>query len=81
MRRENPIQIKSKAPYDLGHDTEITFLKKIKKQPNLTMVKMPKSTTLIIRPRYSYEKQIKTCYEAQFLTDPMLSNEIEKTFY
>ena len=42
---------------------------------------MPKSTTLIIRPKYSYEKQIKTCYEAQFLTDLMLSNEIEKKFY
>ena len=56
MRRENPIQIKSKAPYDLGHDTKITFLKKTKKKPNLTMVKMPKSTTLIIRSRYSYEK-------------------------
>jgi hypothetical protein len=31
MRWENPIQKKSKAPCDFGHDTEMISLKKIKK--------------------------------------------------
>jgi len=39
---------------------------------------MPKSMTLILRPRYSHKKQIKTDYEAQFPTNPMLNDKIEK---
>jgi hypothetical protein len=34
--------------------------------------------TLIVRPRYSYKKQIKINYEIQFPTDPMLNDKIEK---
>ena len=34
--------------------------------------------TLILRPRYSHKKQIKIDYEAQFPTDPMLNDKIEK---
>ena len=39
-------------------------------------VKMSKLA--IVRPRYPYRKQIKINYKAQFLTDPILNNEIEK---
>jgi hypothetical protein len=39
---------------------------------------MLKPTTLIVRPRYSYRKQIKKDDEAQFLTDLMLNDKIEK---
>jgi hypothetical protein len=39
---------------------------------------MSKPATLIVRPRYSYRKQIKKDYEAQFLTDLMLNDKIEK---
>ena len=39
---------------------------------------MPKSATLIMRPRYPNIKQIKTNYQDQFLIDPMLNNEIRK---
>jgi len=39
---------------------------------------MPKFMTLILRPRYSHKKQIKTDYEAQFPTDPMLNDKIER---
>ena len=41
-------------------------------------VKMSKSTTLIMRPRYSHIKQIKTDYKTQFPTDSMLNNKIKK---
>jgi len=34
--------------------------------------------TLILRPKYSYKKQIKIDYEAQFLTDLMLNDKIKK---
>jgi len=37
---------------------------------------MSKPVTLIIRLRYSLEKQIKINYEAQFPTDPMLNDKI-----
>jgi len=39
---------------------------------------MPKFMTLILRPRYSHKKQIKTDYEAQFPTNPMLNDKIER---
>jgi len=39
---------------------------------------MLKSATSIMRPIYSHRKQIKTYYETQFLTDPILNNEIRK---
>jgi hypothetical protein len=42
------------------------------------MVKMPKLVTLIVIPRYTHKKQIKTNHEAQFSTDPMLNNKIKK---
>ena len=42
------------------------------------MIKMLKSVTSIMRPIYSHRKQIKTYYETQFLTDPILNNEIRK---
>jgi hypothetical protein len=42
------------------------------------MIKMLKSATSIMRPIYSHRKQIKTYYETQFLTDPILNNEIRK---
>ena len=41
-------------------------------------VKIPKLVILIVRLRYSYRKQIKINYEVQFLTDPILNDEIEK---
>jgi len=37
---------------------------------------MPKSAILIMRPRHTYRNQIKTDYEAQFSTNPVLNNEI-----
>jgi len=40
---------------------------------------MPKLIILIVRPRYSYKKQIKIDYETQFSTDSMLNNKIEKS--
>jgi len=39
---------------------------------------MLKPVTLIVRQKYSYKKQIKTDYETQFPTDPMLNDKIEK---
>jgi hypothetical protein len=39
---------------------------------------MPKPVTLILRPRYFHKKQIKIDYEAQFPTDRMLNDKIEK---
>jgi hypothetical protein len=39
---------------------------------------MSKPATLIVRSRYSYRKQIKKDYEAQFLTDLVLNDKIEK---
>ena len=39
---------------------------------------MLKSANSIMRPRYSYRKQIKIYYETQFLTDPVSNNEIRK---
>jgi hypothetical protein len=39
---------------------------------------MLKLVTLIVRPKYSNKKQIKTDYEAQFPTDPMLNDKIKK---
>jgi len=41
-------------------------------------VKMPKLASLIIRPRYLYIKKIKTDYEAEFLTNSTLNDEIKK---
>jgi hypothetical protein len=35
---------------------------------------MSKPATLIMKPRYPYKKQIKTDYETQFPTDPMLND-------
>jgi hypothetical protein len=49
-----------------------------KKKHDLTRVKISKLMTLIVRPRYSYKKQIKINYEIQFPTDPMLNDKIEK---
>jgi hypothetical protein len=34
--------------------------------------------TLILRPRYSHKRQTKIDYEAQFSTDLMLNDKIEK---
>jgi len=42
------------------------------------VVKIPKPTTLIMRPRYPHKKQVKTDYEAQFSIGLVLNNEIEK---
>jgi hypothetical protein len=39
---------------------------------------MPKSMTLILRPRYYHKKQIKINYEAQFLIDPILNDKNKK---
>jgi len=39
---------------------------------------MLKLVTLILRSRYSHKKQIKTDYEAQFLTNPIFNNKIKK---
>jgi len=39
---------------------------------------MPKLVTLIVRSRYSHKKYIKTDYETQFPTDPILNDKIEK---
>jgi hypothetical protein len=39
---------------------------------------MPKLVTLILRPRYSYKKQIKIDYETQFPTDQILNDKIKK---
>ena len=39
---------------------------------------MPKLVTLILKPRYSHKKQIKIDYEAQFSTNLMLNDKIEK---
>ena len=39
---------------------------------------MPKLATLIVIPRYSYKKQIKINYEAQFSIDRILNNKIIK---
>jgi hypothetical protein len=49
-----------------------------KKKHDLTRVKISKLMTLIVRPRYSYKKQIKINYEIQFPTDLMLNDKIEK---
>lgn len=49
--------------------------KKIKKND---LVKIPKLATLITRLRYPYGKQIKTDYEDQFPTDPILNDKTEK---
>lgn len=38
---------------------------------------MLKLVTLILRSKYSHKKQIKTDYEAQFLTAPILNDKIE----
>jgi hypothetical protein len=40
---------------------------------------MSKLVTLIVRPKYSNKKQIKTDYKVQFPTDPMLNDKIKKT--
>ena len=63
---------------DLGHETKITSQKKNKKMTIFNWVKMSKSTTLIMRPRYFHIKQIKTDYKTQFPTDSMLNNKIKK---
>jgi hypothetical protein len=39
---------------------------------------MPKLMTLILRPRILIKKQIKIDYEAQFPTDQILNDKIEK---
>ena len=53
--------------------------KKIKKKrSNLTRVKITKLMTLIVRPRYSHKKHIKTDYEAQFSTNLILNDKIKK---
>ena len=39
---------------------------------------MSKSASLIVRPRHPYRKKIKKYYEAQFVTEPVLNDEIEK---
>jgi len=39
---------------------------------------MLKLVTLILRSRYSHKKQIKTDYEAQFLTNPIFNDKIKK---
>jgi len=39
---------------------------------------MIKPVILIVRQKYFYKKQIKTDYETQFPTDPMLNDKIEK---
>jgi len=39
---------------------------------------MLKLMVLILRPRYSYKKQIKIDYETQFSTYPLLNDKIEK---
>jgi hypothetical protein len=39
---------------------------------------MPKLVNLILRPIYSYKKQIKIDYETQFPTDSMFNDRIEK---
>jgi hypothetical protein len=39
---------------------------------------MSKLATMIVRPRHPYKKQIKTNYEVQFPTDPLLNDKIEK---
>ena len=39
---------------------------------------MKKLVTLILRPKYSHKKQIIIDYEAQFSTDPVLNDKIEK---
>jgi len=39
---------------------------------------MSKLVTLIVRPKYSNKKQIKTDYKAQFPIDPMLNDKIKK---
>jgi hypothetical protein len=38
---------------------------------------MPKHVTLILRPRYSYKKEVKIDYETQFPTNPILNDKIE----
>jgi len=43
-----------------------------------TRLQIPKSSTLIMKPRNPYRKYIKTGYDAQFPTDLILNNEIEK---
>jgi hypothetical protein len=42
------------------------------------MIKISKPVILILRSIYSHKKQIKTDYETQFLTDPILNDKIEK---
>jgi hypothetical protein len=39
---------------------------------------MPKSAILIMRPRHTYRNQIKTNYESQLSTDPVLNNKIRE---
>jgi len=39
---------------------------------------MSKYMALILRPRYSHKRQTKIDYEAQFSTDLMLNDKIEK---
>jgi len=41
---------------------------------------MLKLATMIVRPRHPYKKQIKTNYEVQFPTDPLLNDKIKKKF-
>ena len=58
-------------------NSQLEYIKK--KWSDLTVVKMPKSTILIMRPRHMshiYRNQIKTDYETQFWTDLVLNNEI-----
>jgi Trm5-related predicted tRNA methylase len=44
----------------------------------LTKVKMSKLAILIMRPGYSYKKQIKTDYKAQLSTNLMFNGEIRR---
>ena len=74
--KNNPIKIKSnvKDPWPKSCDRDNLLERKLKKLLDLTGVKIPKPAALIMRSRYPYRKQIKTDYETQFPTDPMLND-------
>ena len=47
-------------------------------KPNLIKVKMLKLVTLVVRSRYSHERQNKIDYETQFPTKSMLKDKHEQ---
>jgi len=80
MRRDNPIKKNSmlKDSWSGLWDRYNLLEKKLKKQPDLIKVKIPKLVSLIIKPRYFYRKQIIIDYEVRFSTDSIFNDEIEK---